>query len=501
MTELILDKINGYIVIKTDDPSIQPQLESRQKNYEYIHYLKKWGFVDKVFKLYENRKPYKDGIYTFKVRRGWASYLVTILDKKALASQLEMLKTEVILSPSYRTVPFENLRDYQNEDMLYLMKYRVGLCQVQTGYGKTSCIATLANYYHKLGKNVLLVAPSSKARDELVKRCKNVFGLDVTDNDKDLNGNLDCIITSGLMISGKVKDPVRKLDFLDLLSRYQVLLADEVEYTINPGGEFLYKGCNNLEVCYGFSGTADKQAGSTISFRGGLDEVVVRNKDLVKYFGPSLIYRMPVNRNVDNIMVRTSSLDLLKLPDFSESKNIYSDVMNCIWTDPNVCNAVVRVARAFPMTFIPINNLASIINHWIECYFKNRFRVLLICGEGYIYYDIDGNRTSLTLDEVCDYAKRGLIDVIPSTSAGYRALDIPGLENILLIQGKVAGVVLQSIGRVARMPHMNIITLIPKRHSVKIPVYTNGMEDRQSQLKEYYKYCNLRDIEIDEEIL
>ena len=50
---------------------------------------------------------------------------------------------------------------------------------------KTQVIATLTNYAHEvLGKKVLLVCPTSKARDELVKRCKNVFGLEVSDCDK-----------------------------------------------------------------------------------------------------------------------------------------------------------------------------------------------------------------------------------------------------------------------------------------------------------------------------
>lgn len=508
MIDIFFDQKDGFVVIETDDPDLYVYFEKRYKSYEYLPFKKQWGYTDKVMKLYNNRKTVtKNGTFLYRIRRGWVSYLMSVLENKITSTQMEYLRAEVLLSPAYRTTPFDNLRDYQNEDMLYLMKFRVGLCQVQTGYGKTSCIATLANYYRSLGKKVLLVAPSSNARDELVKRCKSVFDLEVSNCDKNLNGELDCIITSGLLNSKKAKDPSESLKFRKMLSEYQVLLADEVEYTINPGGEFIYKGCTGLEVCYGFSGTADKQAGSTISFRGGLDEVVVRNKDLIKYFGPSIIYRMPVNRTVDNIMIYSSALDDLVLPDFSDSPNIYADVMNTMWTDPKVCEVIVKIVENYPMIFIPINNLANIISCWLENYFIGRFRTLLICGkggdkgDGYVYYDLEGNRTLLTLEGVCDYASKGLIDVIPSTSAGYRALDIPGLESILLIQGKVAGVVLQSIGRVARMSHMNIISLLPKMSSTIIPIYTKGTKARMEQLKGYYGYCDLNDLELQEEDL
>ena len=99
---------------------------------------------------------------------------------------------------------------------------------------KTQVIATLVNYAHEvLGKKVLLVCPSNKARDELVKRCKNVFGITVSTQDKDMNGEVDCIITSGLMNTKKVKDPILCEPFKKVLSEYEWVLVDEVEYTIN----------------------------------------------------------------------------------------------------------------------------------------------------------------------------------------------------------------------------------------------------------------------------
>ena len=164
--------------------------------------------------------------------------------------------------------------------------------------------------------------------------------------------------------------------------------------------------------------------------------------------------------------------------------------MSQIWTDPGVCAVIKKVIKKFPLTFIPINNLTNVLSEWIDKYFVGTFKVLLVCGEGYIYYDLKGKKTKLDLTTACDYIRDGKVDVIPSTSAGYRALDFPNLENILLIEGLKAGVVLQQIGRIARSQNMNIITLSGISDK-KIPVYSKSDESRKELYQTYYKFCNI----------
>jgi hypothetical protein len=166
------------------------------------------------------------------------------------------------------------------------------------------------------------------------------------------------------------------------------------------------------------------------------------------------------------------------------------NIMNKIWTNPGICRLIVKLIKKYPLLFIPINNLANILTEWIDNWFMGVYRVLLVCHEGYVYYDLTGNKTVLTLTEACDYIKSEKVDVIPSTSSGYRALDLPGLENILLIEGLKAGVVLQSIGRIARSPHMNIITL-SNLSGKRIPVYTKSDKSRKELYQTYYKNCEI----------
>jgi hypothetical protein len=344
-----------------------------------------------------------------------------------------------------------------------------------------------------------LVTPGNKARDELVKRADIRFGLKVG---KELGDEVCCLITTGLLNRKdyKTDDGIREAE--RLLSTYDIVLVDEVEYTINPGGDFLYSKLGNATNFYGFSGTADKYSGAALTFVNGLSESILKNKDLIKYFGPALVYRLPLNMVIDDIVIKTKSLDRLKLDmdSISASGNVYNEVMGQIWTDPEICKTIVKIIKKYPKTFIPMNNLVTVLNEWIDTYFVGVFRVLLVCGEGYIYYDLEGNKSRLTLTEACDYIRNDLVDVIPSTSSGYRALDFPGLENILLCIGKVAGVVLQAIGRTARGHHMNVITVAPTTNR-KIPVYSKGADGRNAMLKEYYKYCDITTSYINDEAL
>jgi len=499
MITIWVDNDLKKIKLQTDDSSVRYMLESSRVERQFKPWEHKMGDVKIIEKIYDERKIVAhNGIYTFTFGLGWGAYLINIF--KNFISQEDFNNVvNSIVATEYRDIPFPELRDYQNEDVLHLLKYKVGLYGVFTGYGKTQVIATLANYFYNMGKSVLLVTPNKKPNEELTKRCKKAFGLDIPSKDLRINS----IITAGLMNRSEVKNQKLFEALQQQWASYQVVLVDEVEYTINPGGKLLYDNLKGAERFYGFSGTADKTGGECISFINGLSEVVMRNKDLVKYFGPNLVYRMPLTLDIDCIKVLTRSLDFIKFDktDFAEGTNVYMNVMTKIWTNPDVCNALVKTAKKFPMMYIPVNNLANIIYEWIDKYFIGKFRILLICFEGYIYYDLQGNKTKLKdLNEACEYVKDKKVDIIPSTSSGFRALDLPGLENICLVAGKVAGVTLQCAGRTARGAHMNIISFLPMSGKT-IPVYSGGERERDEMIHDYYKYCNITDSIIYEDTL
>ena len=445
MLNIIVDKTCNRIKIFTDDPSVKCMLEFKQKETKYIPWQKQWQTVTTITKLYEEKRPApKDGIWTFTLGLGWASYVANVFCN-FITQQEYMGVLSAIMADSYITTPFPNLRDYQNDDILHLLKYKLGLFTVYTGYGKTQVISTLTNLAYSMGKKVLIVTPGSKARDEVVKRCKLVFGLDIPNKDLSLN----CLITQGMINSKRYKDPTEAAKFKALLSQYDWVLADEVEYTINPGGDYIYDSLTGCERFYGFSGSADKVGGECISFAQGITDVVMRNKDLVARFGPSLVHRMPTNLSIDNIVIKTMALNNIRFfdEDMEDDTNVYMTLMTKIWVDPEISKLVVKIAKKYPKLYIPINNLVNILNEWIDNYWKGVFRILLVCGEGYIYYDLNGNRTNLDLQQAWDYINNDLVDIIPSTAAGFRALDLPKLDSALIVSGNLAGQVLQQIGK------------------------------------------------------
>lgn len=485
------------IVLETDDPSVKSLLEFVYVDKRYNFFLKKVTETKVRGKIYDKtKKNPKTGNQFYKVGIGFAAYILNIFQRYLLLEDVADIKKAVI-QDSYRAYPFPELRDYQNDDVLHILKYKIGLVTVQTGYGKSQVIAVLSKYFYQdMGKKVLLVTPSIKARDELIKRIYSLYGIEVST--KFGHGGLQALITQGFKNKKDLKDPNKELEIKKELASFDVVLCDEVEYCINPGGCYIFDNCIGATSRYGFSGTADKSDGNMINFQNGLsDPTIAGNIELIKYFGPSLVYRKPLDREVDLINIKTDSLNKVVI-NCDNSTNIYLDVMTQIFTTPEVCEIIVKIAKTFPRLFIPINNLVNIINYWISNYWIGTFRILLVCAKGYVYYDLNGNIINLTLSEACNYINQGLVDIIPSTSSGFRALDFPNLKNILVFSGNIAGSVLQQIGRVARQKHMNIITLEPKGKKV-IPVYSKGCKTREKMIKEYYKYCKLTKVFIDDD--
>lgn len=209
MLDIRLDKTINRLVLTTDEPGLHFFLESRESRYEFDPCKKKWGYREKIIKIYDpGRHVRKGGLLTYNVGLGWTGYVLNTFQNRINKETYQNILGNVILSSSYREAPFKELRDYQNDDVLYLLKYRLGLFQVQTGYGKSQTISVLANYARSLGKKVLLVCPSNKARDELVKRIDKLYGLKVSCKPADVNGELDCIITSGLISSKRDRKSV-----------------------------------------------------------------------------------------------------------------------------------------------------------------------------------------------------------------------------------------------------------------------------------------------------
>ena len=135
MCSLKFSRDKNLLILETDDPSMGYYLETKIDKYEYIPYQKKWGYTSKIVKIYEPRrgKKAKSGIY--EIGPGWAGYLLGILKQKISIEEYNQVLRDVVYADTYRQAPFQELRDYQNDDVLFLLKYKRGLMTVNTGYG------------------------------------------------------------------------------------------------------------------------------------------------------------------------------------------------------------------------------------------------------------------------------------------------------------------------------------------------------------------------------
>lgn len=132
-----IDKSIGKLVIQTDDPSVKCLLEFNREVTKYVPWTKSWSTVKQIDKIYENTRGYgpKNGIYTFKIGLGWSAYIVNVF-KNILSKEDYDGILLGIYADTYPEYPFPGLRDYQNEDILFILKYTRAIVQTNTSYGK-----------------------------------------------------------------------------------------------------------------------------------------------------------------------------------------------------------------------------------------------------------------------------------------------------------------------------------------------------------------------------
>ena len=139
MIHVYVDKNIGKIVLETDDSSVRYLLEVTKKDTGYIPWQRKYGTITTTTRIYDDKrsKPDTYGIWRFHIGLGFAAYIINVF-KNYISSDDYNDVLRAVMSETYREVPFPNLRDYQNEDALHLLRYKIGLMGCYTSYGRFS---------------------------------------------------------------------------------------------------------------------------------------------------------------------------------------------------------------------------------------------------------------------------------------------------------------------------------------------------------------------------
>lgn len=509
-----VDKLNAwYFNIKLPLSEVRRvSYNSRELTYLYGIHRYVYQNVDRY--LYESEP--EEGVYTFQ--SGYASLIYNEFYDDMSDYSRELLESYIF--PTYDLkVNFDNLYDYQNEDLNRLLLVKRGLFQTYTGYGKSEVIVTLANYIvNELGQKVLLVTASSVSMMELTNRFKSKFGIELGQFNP---GNAINIINIKGFLRSYAYD--KNDDYWN--SKFWIL-ADEVENCCSTTAMDFYETLPNVIRMYGFSATSDKQYAEPLLSRipdefYKSDEVkrlnnlnrfdgrskllelkknyiyeirtrLGRNKYLVGYFGNSVVYRKPRNFDIKliNVMSSISDDDIVL-----DSSYQYDNVVVELFTNEKMCKLIQLIAYKVGTIFIPMFRL-QVIDYWLEHYFQlNGYITVVICSRGFELYDGGKYQDNITIEELKLLVKLGVVNLILGTKSSYNALDLPELHRSLLLYSKAANVVIQAIGRTARGNKFEVYSIKPYK---RIPMYSKDLDMRLELIKNYYSDCNIVDVKCNE---
>lgn len=462
------------------------------EDFLYYDYVMKYNYWEKKMvptetHAYLGTVTYENKVTTVIIGTGFIGYLIKHYDQRQLSDgsiinlmNQEDRKKAVEFYTSDLQVPyFPGLYSNQNEDLQCLLKYKKGLFQCYTGYGKTQVIATLINYITTvLNETVAVMVPSVKVYDELKDRYQDLSGVKLKER-----FNPDRMVNIFV-----VNGTLRRKDFdynSPFHKRVKWVLGDEIEYSVNSSGMTIMNLFTNAIYWYGFSATADKKRGERITPKLVNSPVITRNKDIISYFGVANVYGKPDDVVVNFVTVSTDAFNDIKIK-LKKGGNDYHDILFQLFTNDNVCKLIAKISRYESPMFIPFQFL-EVIDNWVTNYFnKPSDRVIVICSRGYEYYVGGVLDRYLTLSEVKDELKDGNVTAVLGTSSSYRALDFHGMSNIMLLTSALAGVVIQSVGRIARDNKFNVFYLEPTN---QIQMYSTDLIRRKSLVEGYYSEC------------
>lgn len=133
MFEVTVNREFGRIILRTDDPSVRYMFESIV--YEKSYIKKNWMLLPKNIRIYDNKDiKDDDGNFIYVFHYGWASYILRAFKKYLSVPDYNGL-VRLLMSDNVRTIPFPGLRDYQNSDVLHLLRYKIGLLSCYTAFG------------------------------------------------------------------------------------------------------------------------------------------------------------------------------------------------------------------------------------------------------------------------------------------------------------------------------------------------------------------------------
>lgn len=477
-------------------------------NRKYEFWNKSYSYFTDTAYLYHRRE---DTHYYFWI--GWLMYVVAIYHEYIEDEDMQKIREfmshhfEVDNDKLYRDwlttrgiteeenealdSPFYGLREQQLEDLNHLLKYRHGLFQVTTGYGKTDLQAALAHLLSEAGHVVVILTPTDATKAEITHRMNWRYGYEFEYYDPTSNVNI-------FNVNGFCRSHLYEVDD-PFWSTVDYIIGEECELVVNEKGDELISLCSNLKGAYGFSATAEKFNADPLVFSKdvGLVEMLTDNRSVVNNFGSSIVYRIPEGLDLNLYEINTSILDRVTFTSSEDKPETYASRVRDLFGDDEFSELICRVAKKFKPLFLPINRTTILDDLLIYHFLPKGMNVLNICGRGFEYYK-DGSEEEelLSIEESKELLRSGKVDIVTATRSGFRALDFPEIKSVFHIVGKHATEVVQYIGRATRNKEFNVIGIKSRGN---VPSYTEHYNNRINMINSYYRRCNIKHIELTED--
>ena len=368
--------------------------------------------------------------------------------------------------PIYSDLGQMFLRPEQYEFLKKAMRLWSGVLSLPTAYGKNVMIVYLCMCSEIRNKNILICAPSYSIVDEIKQRFER-YGIPIS-TDMSESSKIWAINPVGFMARKDIDKYQSWLDNVDML------IVDECDTVTNSLEDLIVDRLPNAKIHLGFSATVDKLNGANLTKIRNFNSLRSETAKILKYLGPAIGHKTPSK------VIRIVESDIA----FGNYNNLwsYDKCVNQVWHSPRMVpylKACIednnRYARS--TILIPFTNRGHVAYLLLEPKLK-KYSIAMWTAGGIRFNDREEEPNS-GLERVKELVNHHEIDVLLTTSVGFKGVDITELKSVMFITGSSYGSVTQILGRVFRYQGDGCPTVYLPRNISENPLYNKAYRSRR----------------------
>lgn len=368
--------------------------------------------------------------------------------------------------PVYSDLGQMFLRPEQYEFLKKAMRLWSGVLSLPTAYGKNVMIVYLCMCSEIRNKNILICAPSYSIVDEIKQRFER-YGIPIS-TDMSESSKIWAINPVGFMARKDIDQYQSWLDNVDML------IVDECDTVTNSLEDLIVNRLPNAKIHLGFSATVDKLNGANLTKIRNFNNLRGETVKILKYFGPAIVHKTPSK------VIRIVESDIA----FGNYQNLwsYDKCVNQVWHSPRMVpylKACIEDNNKYARStiLIPFTNRGHVAHLLLEPRLK-KFSIAMWTASGIRFNDREEEPNS-GLERVKELVNNHEIDVLLTTSVGFKGVDITELKSVMFITGSSYGSVTQILGRVFRYQGDGCPTVYLPRNISENPLYNKAYKSRR----------------------